>query len=250
MLGNSGGDAPDGLWDRIADQLEDDAAADAARCSGAGPGTVVPLAPRARADARTNRFVAAALGAAAALVDRGAGRPGGAASRTGSTTMESALEETTLEAAANQAFDDPDAVKVQLQSSDGAVAGAGRGAPRRHRVPDGPRAARPRRRPHLPALGRHRGRQPRVARAARRRPRHHRRSRPAPTCRPWRSPPRTPAACRSRRTRRSSPAPSTDRPSPTRSRPGAGGFLQRPGLGFRTPPGTRTQNLRIKSPTL
>ena len=37
--------------------------------------------------------------------------------------MESALEETTLEAAANRAFDDPDAVKVQLQSSDGAVAG-------------------------------------------------------------------------------------------------------------------------------
>ena len=30
--------------------------------------------------------------------------------------MESALEETTLEAAANRAFDDPDAVKLQLQS--------------------------------------------------------------------------------------------------------------------------------------
>ena len=51
MLGNSGGDAPDGLWDRIASQLEDpppplrlSVQDDAA--------TVSPLAPRRRSRAR------------------------------------------------------------------------------------------------------------------------------------------------------------------------------------------------------
>ena len=115
LLGNSGGDAPDGLWDRIASQLEE--SPPPLRLEVQGGATVTPLAPRRRA---TSRVVVAALGAAAALaiavlgaqVVRQQDRLDG---------MESALEETTLQAAANQAFDDPAGTKLQLQSSDGAV---------------------------------------------------------------------------------------------------------------------------------
>jgi hypothetical protein len=63
MLGHTGGTAPEGLWDRIASQLEEPPPplrlglpADAA--------TVVPLASRRR----YNRIVSAAVGAAAAVV--------------------------------------------------------------------------------------------------------------------------------------------------------------------------------------
>lgn len=119
MLGNSGGDAPEGLWDRIADQLEDTPPPMRLGLH-EGPGTVTPLAPRRRE--RSNRLVAAALGAAAALAIAVLGVQV-VRQQDQLDEMESALEETTLEAAANRAFDDPEAVKVQLQSSDGAVAG-------------------------------------------------------------------------------------------------------------------------------
>ena len=85
----------------------------------AEPGDVVPLAPRRRdrhatgswrpPSARPPRCVIAVLGAQVVR------------QQDQLDDMESALEETTLEAAANRAFDDPDAVKVQLQSSDGDV---------------------------------------------------------------------------------------------------------------------------------
>jgi hypothetical protein len=118
-LGNSGGDAPDGLWDRIASQLEESPPPMRLNLPG-GPGTVIPLAPRRRE--RGNRYVAAALGTAAALaiavlaaqVVRQQDRL---------DRMQSALDETTLAAAANQAFSDPDAVKTHLTSSDGEVVG-------------------------------------------------------------------------------------------------------------------------------
>jgi Anti-sigma-K factor rskA/Putative zinc-finger len=79
LLGNSGGDAPDGVWDRIADQL-DDIPPPMRLDLHDGAATVTPLAARRRE--RTNRFIAAA---------------------------------------ANRAFDDPDAQKLQLQSADGAM---------------------------------------------------------------------------------------------------------------------------------
>ena len=119
MLGNSGGDAPEGLWDRIADQLEDTPPPMRLDLQ-PSPRNVTPLAPRRRE--RTNRFVAAALGAAAAVAIAVLGVKV-VQQQDQLDDMESALEATTLEAAANRAFDDPDAVKVQLQSSDGAVAG-------------------------------------------------------------------------------------------------------------------------------
>ena len=65
LLGNSGGDAPDGLWDRIASQLEEAPPPMRLSIPAATP-DVVPLAPRRRK--RGNRIVLAAIGAAAALI--------------------------------------------------------------------------------------------------------------------------------------------------------------------------------------
>lgn len=65
LLGNTGGAAPEGLWDRIASQLEE--AAPPMRLSlPVGQGNVIPIAARRRQ--RTNRLMVAALGAAAAVV--------------------------------------------------------------------------------------------------------------------------------------------------------------------------------------
>ena len=115
MLGNSGGDAPDGLWDRIASQLEDTPPPMRLDLP-EGPATVTPLAPRRRE--RSNRFLTAALGAAAALAIAVLGAQV-VRQQQRLDDMESAVEEATLEAAANHAFDDPDALKLQLQSADG-----------------------------------------------------------------------------------------------------------------------------------
>lgn len=65
LLGNSGGDAPEGLWDRIADQLEE-APPPMRLTLPDGPGTVVPLAPRRRP--RREGFATRMLAAAAAFV--------------------------------------------------------------------------------------------------------------------------------------------------------------------------------------
>jgi len=117
MLGNSGGDAPDGLWDRIASQLEETPPPMRLDLP-EGPATVTPLAPRRRE--RTNRVITAALGAAAALAIAVLGAQV-VDQQQQLDDMESAVGEATLQAAANRAFDDPDALKVQLQSPDGEV---------------------------------------------------------------------------------------------------------------------------------
>ena len=107
--------------------------------------------------------------------------------------MESALEETTLQAAANQAFDDPDAVKVQLQSSDGDVTGRavvlpdGTGYLMAHELPglDGDRTYQ---------LWGDTGAAASCRSACSATTPPPSPSRPAPTSRPWPSPPRRPAA--------------------------------------------------------
>lgn len=65
LLGNAGGDAPEGLWDRIASEL-DEAPPPMRLTLPDGPGEVVPLAPRRRD--RREGFVTRALAAAAAFV--------------------------------------------------------------------------------------------------------------------------------------------------------------------------------------
>jgi hypothetical protein len=101
-LGNAGGDAPEGLWDRIASHLEE-----------TPPPLRLPLAPRRRV--RSNRLVAAALGAAAALAIAVLGvqvvRQQDQLDR-----FESALEDGSML--------DPDAARAELQSADGEVRGA------------------------------------------------------------------------------------------------------------------------------
>ena len=65
LLANTGGAAPDGLWDKISTQLEE--APPPMRLSlPEGEAQVIALAPRRRE--RSNRFVAAAVGTAAAVV--------------------------------------------------------------------------------------------------------------------------------------------------------------------------------------
>jgi hypothetical protein len=66
LLGNTGGDAPAGLWDRIASQLEEAPPPMRLPLPAGEAADVVPLARR-RPD-RGNRFVLAAVGAAAAVV--------------------------------------------------------------------------------------------------------------------------------------------------------------------------------------
>jgi anti-sigma-K factor RskA len=118
MLGNSGADAPEGVWDRIASQLED--TPPPMRLDlGDRAATVTPLAPRRRE--RTNRWLTAAIGAAAAVAIAVLG--GQVVSQQQRLDdMESDLAASSLEAAANRAFDDPDAQKVELQSADGDMA--------------------------------------------------------------------------------------------------------------------------------
>lgn len=110
-LGNSGGVAPDGLWDRIASQLEEtpppmrlnlpDAAA-----------SVIPLTRHRRP--RTAWMAAAALGAAAVL----------AIGVLGAQVVRQQDELDRFEAAlADGSMLDPDAAQAQLQSADGEVLG-------------------------------------------------------------------------------------------------------------------------------
>ncbi len=66
LLGNAGGDAPEGLWDRIASQLEDAPPPMRLAFPADGGGPVTPLDGRRRD--RGSRLLVAALGAAAAVV--------------------------------------------------------------------------------------------------------------------------------------------------------------------------------------
>lgn len=117
LLGNSGGAAPAGLWERIADSLEESPppmrldlpAADA---------SVIPLAARRRA--RGNRVVVAAMSAAAALVIGALGvkvvQQDDEIDR-----ISAALDDEGVVSAANLALLDPSAVQSKLTSADGTL---------------------------------------------------------------------------------------------------------------------------------
>ena len=107
LLGNSGGVAPDGLWDRIANQLEE-APPPMRLALPEGEGNVVPLAPLRRE--RSNRLVVAAMGAAAAVV---IGLLGAQIVRQGNRidTLESAMDGSSIAGA----------TLASLSSSDGTV---------------------------------------------------------------------------------------------------------------------------------
>lgn len=115
LLGNAGGDAPEGLWDRIASTLEETPPPMRLSLPG-GDASVVPLAARRRE--RGNRVIVAAMGMAAALtigvlgvkvvqqddeIDR----------------ISAALEDDAMLTAANLALVDPGAVQSKLTSADG-----------------------------------------------------------------------------------------------------------------------------------
>jgi hypothetical protein len=115
LLGNSGGNAPDGLWDRIADTLEE--APPPLRLVLSGQSAeVTPPAPRRRAQG--NRFVVAAMAAAAALVIGVLGvkvvRQDDQIDR-----VQAALGDDAILRAANVALLDPDASRSTLASPDG-----------------------------------------------------------------------------------------------------------------------------------
>lgn len=116
LLGNSGGDAPDGLWDRIADTLEE--APPPLRLVLPERSAVTPVAPRRRA--RGNRFVVAAMAAAAALVIGVLGvkvvRQDDQIDR-----VQQALGDDAILRAANVALLDPDASRSTLVSPDGTL---------------------------------------------------------------------------------------------------------------------------------
>jgi hypothetical protein len=116
QLGNSGGDAPDGVWDRIAATLEESAPPMRLELP-VPPGQVIPLASRRR---QGNRFVVAAVAAAAALV------LGVLAVQVVNQDgriddLNEALEGEAIASAANLALTDPAADRIQLVSVDGSI---------------------------------------------------------------------------------------------------------------------------------
>ena len=116
VLGNTGGDAPAGLWDRISLELDDVPPPMRLGLIG-GSASVTPLAPRRRVP---QRFVMAAVGAAAALAIGGLGvqvlRQQDELDR-----VRVAVEDGSLLSAANVALRDPSASTVHLRSTDGLV---------------------------------------------------------------------------------------------------------------------------------
>lgn len=122
MLGNTGGDAPDGVWDRIASTLEESPppmrlTLPPREAPGDATTNVVPLAARRRTG---GRLAFAALGAAAALV---IGVLGAKVVQQDDELdrINAALEADTLLSAANVALLDPDAAQTTLTSPDGRV---------------------------------------------------------------------------------------------------------------------------------
>ncbi len=117
LLGNSGGNAPEGLWDRLASTL-DEAPPPMRLSLPAGAATVIPLARRRQQ--RGSRIVLAAMSAAAALVigvlgvkvvqqEDQLGR------------VQEALSDDAIVRAANVALLDPSASRSTLSSPDGVV---------------------------------------------------------------------------------------------------------------------------------
>jgi hypothetical protein len=118
LLGNSGGDAPEGLWDRISSQLEE-APPPMRLALPEGEGSVIPLAPRRRQP--RNRVVVAALGVAAALLI-GALSVQVVRQDDRISDLQAALGDDAVITAANLALADPEAVTAQLASADGTLA--------------------------------------------------------------------------------------------------------------------------------
>lgn len=104
LLGNTGGVAPEGLWDRIASRLEELPPPMRLSLSD-GQGNVILLAARRRE--RTNRFVAAAVGAAAVIL---VGLLGTQVVRQGSRIedLESAMNGSSVAAAGVATLSSPD----------------------------------------------------------------------------------------------------------------------------------------------
>lgn len=124
MLGNSGGDAPEGLWERIAGTLEE--APPPMRLAIPEPQpapaatNVVPIASRRRTG---GRLAVAIVGAAAAVVIAVLGvkvvEQDDELDR-----ISAALEGDTMLSAANAALLDPDAIQTTLTSADGRLSAA------------------------------------------------------------------------------------------------------------------------------
>jgi len=120
LLGNSGGAAPEGLWDRIADALEE--SPPPMRLSLPVPAevaqsNVVPLAPRSR---RPLRWVAGVAGAAAAVVIAVLGAQV-VTLQDRYDDLQAVLADDAVLNAANLALVDPAATRTSLASPDGAV---------------------------------------------------------------------------------------------------------------------------------
>ena len=111
LLGNTGGDAPEGLWERISSELEE--SAPPMRLNLPTPeGNVIPLAPRRRAKA--TRLGAAAIGVAAALAIGVLGAQV-VQQQDQLDRFEDTVEDGTILSLANVALRDPDAVQARLK---------------------------------------------------------------------------------------------------------------------------------------
>ncbi len=115
-LGNSGGDAPPGLWERISGALEETAPPMRLDLP-AGDAQVIPLAARRR---RAPRLVLAAAAVAAVVV---IGVLGAQVDRQDDriASLEQALEGEAMLRTVSLAFADPDADRTQLSSPDGTI---------------------------------------------------------------------------------------------------------------------------------
>jgi hypothetical protein len=118
LLGNRGGDAPDGLWDRIASTLEEAPPPMRLDLDG-GDARVVPITRARRRVVRPSWLAVAAAAAVIGLLGVQVVRQDDRIA-----TLESALEDDGLARVANVAMTDPDAVTVELTSLDGGVRAA------------------------------------------------------------------------------------------------------------------------------
>ncbi len=120
LLGNSGADAPPGVWDRIASTIE--GTVPPMRLLFDGPadrdGRVVPITA-ARSQRGRRVWSAAAAAAAVAVIALLGVEVVRQDDRIG--TLQSALSDEGLMRAANVALDDPDAVTAKLSSTDGGL---------------------------------------------------------------------------------------------------------------------------------
>lgn len=119
QLANSGGDAPDGLWDRIAATLEETAPAMRLDLP-VPPAAIIPLAGRRR---RGHRIVVGLVAAAAALVIGVLGAQV-IAQEDRIEDLQTALGDEAILSAANLALVDPAAAHTRLRSPDGATTAA------------------------------------------------------------------------------------------------------------------------------